>query len=123
MELRRAIVLAVVATGLAAPVFAGEADVVAVQVDRRPDGAFDFHVTIRSNDRGSDHYADAFEVLAPDGAVLDWRELAHPHEGEQPFTRELAQVRIPAGIDHVVVRALHKPRGHDGIVQTVRVPR
>lgn len=102
---------------------AGEADVVAVNVRRSAPGAYDFDVTIRSVDRGWDHYADAFEVLAPDGTLLGRRVLAHPHETEQPFTRELYGVRIPPQIERVTVRARHKPKGYDGRNVTVAVPK
>lgn len=53
-------------------------------------------VTLRHADTGWDHYADAWEVLAPDGSSLGIRELAHPHVNEQPFTRSL---RVDLGAD------------------------
>ena len=43
-------------------------------------------VTVQHADTGWDHYADAWEVLAPDGTVLGTRTLLHPHTDEQPFT-------------------------------------
>lgn len=63
-----------------------------------------FDVTVRHPDTGWDHYADGWEVLAPDGARLGFRELFHPHVEEQPFTRSLSGVAIPDGIDEVTVR-------------------
>ncbi|TAK49457.1 MAG: hypothetical protein EPO27_05235 [Betaproteobacteria bacterium] len=102
---------------------AGEADVVAAQVRRSAIGVYDFDVTIRSVDRGRDYYADAFEVLAPDGTLLGRRVLVHPHETEQPFTRELYGVRIPPQIERVTVRARHKPKGYDGKSVTVALPK
>ena len=104
------------------PAYAGEADVVDVKVRRTGAGTYDFDVTVKSVDKGWDHYADAFEVLGPDGMVLGRRILYHPHETEQPFTRDLYGVRIPAGITHVTVRARHKPKGYDGAVQRVALP-
>ncbi len=80
-------------------------------------GVYDFDITVRSVDKGWDYYADAFEVLSPDGKVLGQRILLHPHETEQPFTRDLYGVRVPAGITEVVVRARHKPRGYGGDAQ------
>jgi len=77
---------------------------------------------VRSVDKGWDYYADAFEVLAPDGRLLGRRELLHPHETEQPFTRELYGVRIPPGVGEVIVRARHKPRGYDGASKKVKLP-
>ena len=61
-------------------------------------------VTIRHPDTGWDHYADGWEVLAPDGSRLGFRELVHPHVAEQPFTRSLSGVAIPAGTDYLLIR-------------------
>ena len=61
-------------------------------------------VTLSHPDSGWDHYASGWEVLAPDGARLGYRELAHPHVDEQPFTRSLSGVELPDGIDHVLIR-------------------
>lgn len=101
---------------------AGEADVVDVKVRRSAPSVYDFDVSVRSADKGWDYYADAFEVLAPDGRLLGRRVLLHPHETEQPFTRELYGVRVPEGIAEVVVRARHRPRGYDGKSVRVRLP-
>ena len=107
---------------MAQAAFAGEADVVDVKVRRSAAGTYDFDITVKSVDKGWNHYADAFEVLGPEGAVLGRRVLLHPHETEQPFTRELYGVRIPAGVTQVTVRARHKPKGYDGKVQRVALP-
>jgi len=115
-------VIGVIALTLASTAFAGEADVVAVKPTRESGNSWRFDVTVKSNDRGWDYYADAFEVLTPDGRLLGRRILVHPHETEQPFTRELSGVKIPPEIKTVVVRARHKPRGYDGVTMTVRLP-
>ncbi|UWR44540.1 hypothetical protein [Phaeobacter inhibens] len=62
-------------------------------------------VTLTHPDSGWDHYADGWRVLDTDGKVLGLRELAHPHVNEQPFTRSLAGVTIPKGIDTVLIQA------------------
>lgn len=88
---------------------AGEADVIAAKV--RPGavpGQFSFDVTIRSRDRGWDYYAERFEIFAPDGTIFGARILLHPHEDEQPFTRELHDVPIPADTRMVAIRAWMK---------------
>ena len=113
---------AVIAVLAACPAFAGEADVVDVKVRAAASRVCDFDVTVRSVDKGWNYYADAFEVLAPDGRLLGRRELLHPHETEQPFTRDLYGVRIPSGVEEVIVRARHKPRGYDGATIKVKVP-
>lgn len=102
---------------------AREADVVDVKVRRNASGTYDFDVSVKSVDKGWNHYADAFEVIGPDGTVLGRRVLLHPHETEQPFTRDLYGVRIPAGVTQVTVRARHEPKGYDGETMTVRLPR
>lgn len=116
---RLAFLLLTLAVSLA---HAGEADVVDVKVRRSAPGVYDFDITVRSVDKGWDYYADAFEVLAPDGKLLGRRELLHPHETEQPFTRDLYGVRIPSGVTEVVIRARHKPRDYDGKSIRIRLP-
>lgn len=117
----RTVLLALLLVAL--PVLAGEADVVDVKVRRSSAGVYDFDVTVKSVDKGWEHYADAFEVLAPDGSLLGRRVLAHPHQDEQPFTRELYGVKVPAGVTRVTVRARHKPKGYDGRTMSVSLPR
>lgn len=101
----------------------GEADVAGVEVTRTGDDTFRFNVTISSNETGWDYYADAFEIVGPDGEVLGRRTLHHPHVDEQPFTRSLGGVEIPAGIDTVTIRAHHSEAGYDGRTLTVELPR
>jgi uncharacterized protein YijF (DUF1287 family) len=92
----------------------GEADVVAVEASRAPDGSWRFDVTLRHADSGWDHYADKWEVLSPDSKVLGRRVLAHPHVNEQPFTRSLSGVKIPESIARVRVRAHDSVHGYGG---------
>jgi len=105
-----------------AAVRAGEADVVAAKARRAGDGTWSFLVTIRSEDRGWKDYCDRFEVRAPDGRLLGVRRLLHPHEDEQPFTRELDGVHIPKGLQGVLIRAHHSSRGYDGDVLKLQLP-
>ena len=70
-----------------------------------------FHVTLKHGDTGWDHYADAWRVLAEDGKELGKRTLFHPHETEQPFTRSLRNVKIPANAGHVYIEAHDKVHG------------
>ena len=114
--------LAIVFLACASSAWAGEADVIGAKVTKGSGGTYNFDVTIRSNDRGWDYYCDRFEVLGPDGKVLGVRTLYHPHETEQPFTREHYGVKIPAGLRQVRIRARHKPRGYDGETLTVNLP-
>ena len=113
--------LAALGTGL--PALAGEADVLDVRISRSGAGTYSFAVTVRHGDTGWDHYADRWEVVAPDGTVLGTRVLLHPHEHEQPFTRSTSGVRIPDGIETVTVRAHDSVDGLGGIEMSVAVPR
>jgi hypothetical protein len=99
---------------MAAVASAGEADVEAVAVQRSADGSYRFDVTLRHADAGWDHYADRWEVLSPAGDVIATRTLFHPHVDEQPFTRSLSGVKIPAGIERVVIRAHDSVHGYGG---------
>ncbi|MEO0387660.1 MAG: hypothetical protein AAF281_09035 [Pseudomonadota bacterium] len=89
---------------LAAPSAAGEAEVVAATAQKTA-GGWRFDVTIRHDDTGWDHYADGWAVLAADGTELGYRTLFHPHVEEQPFTRSLSGIRVPAGATSVFIRA------------------
>jgi len=104
------------------PAWAGKADVVAVRLTHGSAGTWRFDVTVRHADEGWSHYADRWEVLAPDGRVLATRVLLHPHEYEQPFTRSLSGVVIPAGVHSVTVRAHDKVHGFGGREVSVEVP-
>jgi len=82
-----------------------------------------FVVAVRHDDEGWDHYADAWEVLAPDGAVLATRVLRHPHVGEQPFTRDLQGVEVPSGLTRVRIRARDSVHGLGGAEVEVALER
>lgn len=119
----RGFVLAALVTALPASALAGEADVIAVDVRHEADSTWTFDVTVRHADEGWDHYADAWEVLAPDGTVLGTRTLFHPHVDEQPFTRSLSGVRIPAGLNEVRLRARDSVHAFGGAQMQVTLPR
>ena len=108
----------------AAAVDAGEVDV--LRVDIRPadaPGRFDIAVTLRHADTGWDHYANRWEVLGPTGEILATRTLQHPHVGEQPFTRSLTDVTLPANLTWIRVRGHDLVHGYGGREVTRSVPR
>ena len=106
----------------AAAANAGEADVIAVKVRPAGDGLYSFDVTVRHTDEGWKHYADKWDVVSPDGSVLGTRTLYHPHVEEQPFTRSLSGVKIPADIDKVTIRAHDSVHGYGGKTVIVDLP-
>jgi hypothetical protein len=103
-------------------VYAGQADVVAAKVTRTGNDTYKFDVTVRHADEGWKHYADKWDVTAPDGTVLGTRILAHPHIDEQPFTRSLIGVKILESIDRVTVRGHDLVHGYGGKTVIVTVP-
>lgn len=107
---------------------AGTADVLAAKVrcrpapGDRPASVCSFSVSIRHADTGWDHYANRFEIVGPEGAVLATRILRHPHVDEQPFTRNLGGVRVQNAVSEVEIRAGDLVHGLGGEVVTVEVP-
>lgn len=92
--------------------FAGEAEVEEVAVRMSASGSASFDVTVSHADSGWKHYADRWDVLDADGNVLGQRVLLHPHVNEQPFTRSLGGVAIPAGINEVYIQAHDSVHGN-----------
>jgi hypothetical protein len=96
-------------------------DVIAVEV--RADGErFDFDVTLSSPYDTPQRYADAFRVMDERGAVFGERVLLHDHQFEQPFTRDLYDVAIPAGVTRVIVQGRDQLSGYGGVTMTVVLP-
>ena len=102
--------------------YAGEADIVNVGIRMTAKNTYSFDVTVLHADDGWNHYADKWDVTAPDGTVLGTRTLYHPHVDEQPFTRSLSGVKIPEMIKEVTVRAHDSMHGYGGKTVTVAVP-
>lgn len=101
---------------------AGEADVVGVTVKKTSSGVYSFDVTVKHADMGWEHYADRWEIVGPDGAVIDARVLLHPHVSEQPFTRSIPRADIPRNVKSVVIRAHDSVHGYGGTEMTVQLP-
>jgi len=89
-------------------------DVLAAKATLESGGTWRFDVTLSSPYDTPERYADAFRVLAPDGRELGVRILTHDHAGEQPFTRSLEGVRIPADVTTVVVEGRDQVNGWGG---------
>jgi hypothetical protein len=111
---------------LAAPVFASKFDVdtystykefsqvTHVLATEKSSGSWCFDTSVRHNDQGWEHYADGWEVIDLEGNQLGYRQLAHPHDNEQPFTRSQCNIKIPSGISKVIVRAKCNKHGFGG---------
>ncbi|MEE4235761.1 MAG: hypothetical protein V2I51_03475 [Anderseniella sp.] len=122
MQPDRLIAISILIAAAILPAVAGEADVEAVTATRASDGTWAFEVTVRHADEGWGHYANRWDVVAPDGTVLGTRTLHHPHENEQPFTRSMAGVSVPGGVKTVTIRAHDSVHGEGGREFTVALP-
>ncbi len=89
---------------------ANEVEIVAT-VFHKDAGSWSVDTTLRHDDAGWDHYADAWRVVDAQGKELGRRTLVHPHETEQPFTRSLSSLEIPSGTTTVFVEAHDKVHG------------
>lgn len=73
-----------------------------------------FDTSVRHNDQGWEHYADGWEVIDLEGNQLGHRQLGHPHDNEQPFTRSLCNIKILPENAKVIVRAKCNQHGFGG---------
>jgi hypothetical protein len=101
-------------------VMAGKVDVVAAELESTAEGTFLANVTLQHGDEGWKHYADKWDIVAPDGQILGTRVLYHPHVQEQPFTRSLI-VTIPPQVKSVEIRGHDLVHGYGGKTQKLEV--
>ena len=108
--------------GLASTAWADVPRVVDVVLKRSGD-AWRVDVTLEHGDTGWDHYADGWDIRAPDGTELGYRKLHHPHVNEQPFTRSLGGVAIPEDLAEVAIEASTNTGGWEGGTVAVTLER
>jgi hypothetical protein len=89
-------------------------DVIAAKASLRGVDIFDFEVTMTSPYDTAQRYADAFRIVDSSGKIFGERVLLHDHADEQPFTRDLGNVRIPKGVRTVVVQGRDQKSGYGG---------
>lgn len=90
-----------------------EASIVSVAVSGN-ENEYTFSVGIASPDTGCAQYADWWEIISEDGALLYRRILGHSHVNEQPFVRSGGSVAIAASTV-VIVRAHMNTSGYGTI--------
>jgi len=90
---------------------ANEVEIVKVEFVSKGGESWRVNTTLKHNDTGWDHYADAWRVVDEKGNQLGERILFHPHENEQPFTRSLQRLIVSKNISTVFVEAHDKVHG------------
>jgi hypothetical protein len=109
-QLILSLVVLLAATAVVPLAQAGDVEIVMVKMTHQGE-TWSAHVTLRHDDTGWDHYADAWRVVGENGAQFGTRTLYHPHSSEQPFTRSLSGITIPADVSVVYVEAHDKVHG------------
>lgn len=94
-----------------------EANVMDVSIETSGTGSYRFAVTLLHDDDGEEGYANWWQVESLTGEQLGRRELLHAH-GTVEFTRS-ETIRIPEGIERVVVRGHDQTHGYGGQVAIV----
>ena len=90
---------------LAQSVIASDPEIVEAKAEMTPAQKYNISVTVKHEDTGWDHYANSWRVYSSEGELLGERVLHHPHVKEQPFTRSLLGVQIPAEVSEIVIKA------------------
>jgi len=106
---------------LAGITHANEVQIVDVKAHQDKDKSWRFAVTLKHADEGWDHYANEWQVIAPDDKILATRTLYHPHVDEQPFTRNTSGVKIPASMETVRIIARDTIHGHSKTAMLVNL--
>jgi hypothetical protein len=80
-------------------------------------GVYTFDVTLRSEDKGCEQYANWWEVADLDGLLIYRRILGHSHVNEQPFTRSGGPVQISEN-ETVIIRGHMNNSGYgSGVIR------
>ena len=90
------------------------AHVLGVDAQKTGEDTYTFSTTVRHRDEGWEHYADVWRVT--EDVENGVRELLHPHDNEQPFTRSQSNVEA-AGT--VVLEAEDNIHGAGGSTVTL----
>lgn len=84
--------------------FANDVEIVQVVLTSQS-GTWRADVTLKHDDEGWKHYADAWRLVDEKGNEIGKRTLYHPHVNEQPFTRSLSGFQIPKDKKFIFVEA------------------
>jgi len=112
---------ALIAFGFLSAAFAGSADVVGVESQKKGPDVYDFQITIRSDDTDQHHYADRVEAVGPNGTIYGTRTFEAPHEVPQPFTTDMSNVWVPGVVNSITFRVHFTTTGFDGVSMDVKL--
>jgi len=84
---------------------ADDPEMLCAMAELQANSVYAFSVTLKHPDAGWSHYADGWDILDLNGKKIETRTLYHPHANNEPFTRSLANVKIPIGMNFVSIRA------------------
>lgn len=90
---------------------ANEVEVLRTELSNSGADRWSVRVTLEHEDTGWKHYADQWRIVDSNGKVLGKRVLHHPHVEEQPFTRSLSNVQIPAQTQVIFIEARDNVHG------------
>lgn len=107
---------------MAAPILAGTADVIDVEVRYNGGNSFQVITTLEHADTGWKHYANGWEILDESGKVIGKRVLHHPHVNEQPFSRSHT-LDIPATVNTITIRGIDSVHGIGGKEKSIKLVR
>lgn len=92
--------------------FANEVQIIKVKAKCSTEKICSFNVTLKHEDTGWKHFANKWEIYTPNNKLIAKRTLHHPHVNEQPFTRSLSNVKIPKGLNSVIIKAHDSVHGY-----------
>lgn len=107
----KVLLIGVLAQGVINTTVAGDVSILMADFQSAGSDRWAVNVTLQHSDEGWDHYADNWRIVDAQGNVLGDRVLFHPHVDEQPFTRGINSVQVPAGITDVYIEAHDKVHG------------
>ncbi|UCH27847.1 MAG: hypothetical protein JSV66_09460 [Trueperaceae bacterium] len=97
------------------------AHVIGVKVQTIAADSYSFSATVRHNDQGWEHYANRWYVSGDD-VQNGVRELLHPHDNEQPFTRSTSGVRATGEVVFIAEDTVHGTGGSTITLDLRRLP-
>ena len=97
--------------------FAGTPNIVSASAQKRVNNTYDFTVVVRHDDDNRKHWVNRWDILTPNRTLIKSRVFLHGHPHEQPFTRQLKKVMVPAGAGFVYIRAHDLAHGFGPVVK------